>query len=139
MVHHHLLVSPPLRVVDGLHSLSEFVLSLSLTSDQLTLHFVKLELPYLHATYVHDLIVHALIKFILEIELLHNSFIPILLECLLDVSLSLLPLSGQGVLKHICLSLQVLIELVVQHRPALTGQQIRVRPVCVDRFVNLLR
>ena len=105
MVHHHLLVSPPLRVVDGLHSLSEFVLSLSLTSDQLTLHFVKLELPYLHATDVHDLIVHALIKFILEIELLHNSFIPILLECLLDVSLSLLPLSSQGVLKHIVLSL----------------------------------
>ena len=68
MVHHHLLVSPPLRVVDGLHSLPEFVLSLSLTSDQLTLHFVKLELPYLHATDVHDLIVHALIKFILEIE-----------------------------------------------------------------------
>ena len=139
MVHHHLLVSTPLRVVDGLHSLSEFVLSLSLTSDQLTLHFVKLELPYLHATDVHDLIVHALIEFILEIELLHNSFIPILLECLLDVSLSLLPLSRQGVFKHICLSLQVLIKLVVQHRSALTRQQIRVRPVCVDRFVNLLR
>ena len=139
MVHHHLLVSPPLRVVDGLHSLSEFVLSLSLTSDQLTLHFVKLELPYLHATYVHDLIVHALIKFILEIELLHNSFIPILLHGLLDVSLSLLPLSSQGVLKHIVLSLQVLIKLVVKHRPAFTRQQIRVRPVCVDRFVNLLR
>ena len=138
-MHHHLLVSPPLRVVDGLHSLSEFVLSLSLTSDQLTLHFVKLELPYLHATDVHDLIVHALIEFILEIELLHNSFIPILLECLLDVSLSLLPLSRQGVFKHICLSLQVLIKLVVQHRSALTRQQIRVRPVCVDRFVNLLR
>ena len=139
MVHHHLLVSPPLRVVDGLHSLSEFVLSLSLTSDQLTLHFVKLELPYLHATDVHDLIIHALIEFILEIELLHNSFIPILLQCLLDVSLSLLPLSREGVLKHIVLSLQVLIELVVQHRSALTRQQIRVRPVCVDRFVNLLR